>query len=175
MKKSIKFIALTGIGIALFVTFTLCLQVPVFENYYLCLGYIVMAVYCYSMGAVSGTIAGCAGTFLYCVLTGGMRGMPGWVIGNLVIGITLGLTFKKTKTLNQLWLKAIINFLAIAISTAVGILVLKSFTECILYAQPFALRAGKNVFAFVADVFVLEVSLPLCMGIDGKLLRIMKF
>lgn len=172
MKKSIKFIALTGIGIALFVTFTLCLQVPVFENYYLCLGYIVMAVYCYSMGAVSGTIVGCAGTFLYCVSTGGMRGMPGWLIGNLVIGLTIGFVFKKTKTMDTLWLKAVINFLAIAVSTAVGILVLKSVTECILYTQPFVVRAGKNLFAFIADIFVLEFSLPLCMILGGKIEKI---
>ena len=32
MKSSTKQIALTGIGIALFVIFTLCLQVPIFEK-----------------------------------------------------------------------------------------------------------------------------------------------
>ena len=32
-------LCLTAMGTALFVVFTLCLQVPVFENYYLCLGY----------------------------------------------------------------------------------------------------------------------------------------
>lgn len=173
-KNKVKNIALTGIGIALFVVFTLCLQVPVFENYYLCLGYIVMAVYCYSIGPVSGTIVGCLGTFLYCLLTSGMRGMPGWVIGNLVIGIVIGITFQRTKKMRKVWLKAIINFLAIAVSTAVGILVLKSVTECILYSQPMVVRMGKNVFAFVADIFVLEMSLPLCMALDGKLSKIVK-
>ena len=53
MKSSTKQIALTGIGIALFVIFTLCLQVPIFENYYVCLGYIVMAVYCCSVVVIS--------------------------------------------------------------------------------------------------------------------------
>jgi len=165
-KSSVKIIALTGIGIALFVVLTLCLQVPVFENYYLCLGYIVMAVYCYLVGPVSGTIVGCLGTFLYCLLISGLRGMPGWVIGNLIIGIVIGITFQKTKKMQKTWLKAVINFLAIAVSTAIGILVLKSVTECILYSQPMIVRMGKNVFAFVADVFVLEMSLPLCMALD---------
>ena len=173
-KKKVRAIALTGIGTALFVAVTLCLQVPVFENYYLCLGYIVMAVYCYSLGAVSGTIVGCCGTFFYCLLISGMRGMPGWVAGNLVIGIVLGVTFQKTKKLQKLWLKAPLNFLAIAAATAVGILLLKSLTECILYAQPPAVRIGKNLFAFVADIFVLGMSLPLCMLLDKKLSNILQ-
>ena len=166
---SIKKVALTGVGTALFVAVTLCLQVPVFENYYLCLGYIVMAVYCYTVGTLSGTVVGCLGTFLYCLLISGMRGMPGWVLGNLVIGTALGLTFKKTKEMDKVWLKAVINFFAILVSTAVGILILKSFTEVILYSQPMIIRMGKNIFAFVADIFVLELSLPLCMSLDKRL------
>ena len=172
MKNKVRWVALTGVGTALFVAVTLCLQVPVFENYYLCLGYIVMAVYCYSVDTLSGTIVGCLGTFLYCLLISGMRGMPGWVIGNLVIGVVIGITFKKTKKMEKTWLKAIINFAAIAFSTAIGILVLKSLTECLLYAQPIALRVAKNVYAFVADIFVLEISLPLCMTLDSKLQKL---
>ncbi|MBR1531291.1 MAG: ECF transporter S component [Eubacterium sp.] len=172
MKNKVRWVALTGVGTALFVAVTLCLQVPVFENYYLCLGYIVMAVYCYSVDTLSGTLVGCLGTFLYCLLISGMRGMPGWVIGNLVIGVVIGITFKKTKKMKKTWLKAIINFAAIAFSTAIGILVLKSLTECLLYAQPMALRVAKNVYAFVADIFVLEISLPLCMTLDSKLQKL---
>ena len=174
MNNKTKLVTLTGVGTALFVALTLCLQVPVFENYYLCLGYIAMAVFCYSVGTVSGTVVGCLGTFFYCLLISGMRGMPGWVLGNLVIGITIGLTFKKTKGMKKTWLKALINFLAIAASTAVGILIIKSLTECILYAQPMVVRMGKNVFAFVADIFVLEISLPICMNLDSKIQKIIK-
>ena len=32
-------ICITAMGIALFVVLALCLQVPVFENYYLCFGF----------------------------------------------------------------------------------------------------------------------------------------
>ena len=164
--KSIRWICVTAIGIALFVVLTLCLQVPVFENYYLCLGYIIMAVCLYSFGTACGTIVGVIGVLLYCILTGGMRGMPGWALGNLLIGIILGLTFRMTRKLNKTWLKAVINFLAILVSTALGILILKSVVEWILYSQPMAVRIGKNVFAFAADIFVLEISLPICMMLD---------
>lgn len=173
-KNTTKYICLTGIGIALFVALTFCIQFPVFENYYLCLGYVAMAVYCYSVGTVSGTIVGCAGTFLYCLLSNGMRGMPGWVLGNLIIGIVIGLTFKYTKRLDKKWLAAILNFLAIAASTALGILIVKSLTEHLLYTQPMAVRMGKNVFAFVADIFVLELSLPVAMSVDKQIRKIVK-
>ena len=76
MKNTTKQICINAIGIALFVVLTLCVQVPVFENYYICLGYVVMALYCYMFGPISGTVVGCTGTILYCVLTGGLNGMP---------------------------------------------------------------------------------------------------
>ena len=54
----------------------------------------------------------------------------------------------------------------IVAATAVGILLLKSFTECVLYAQPMVVRIAKNIYAFVADVVMLLVSLPLCVQLD---------
>lgn len=173
-KKSVQWLCVTAISTALFVVLTLCLQVPVFENYYLCLGYIIMAVCLYSFGITSGTFVGCVGVVLYCLLTSGLRGMPGWVLGNLVIGVLVGLTFRFTKKLEKMWLKSFLNFCAIALSVALGILVVKSFTECVLYTQPMAIRMGKNVFAFVADIVVLEASLPVCMLMDKKIRALFK-
>ena len=171
---SLKWITVTAVSTALFVVLTLCLQVPVFENYYLCLGYVIMAVCLYHFGALSGTFVGCAGVALYCLLTNGLRGLPGWAAGNLVIGVVLGLTFRATRRMRSPWLKAVLHFLAIAASTAVGILLVKSFTEVVLYAQPMAVRMGKNGFAFVADVFVLELSLPICMSLEKPIRRIVQ-
>ena len=49
---------------------------------------------------------------------------------------------------------------------ALGILVVKSETECLLYLQPFLVRAGKNMSAFIADAAVLILSLPVCEAVD---------
>lgn len=108
MNAKLKYLTATAIGIALFVVLALCLQVPVFQNYYLCLGYIAMAVYCYSFGTVSGTIVGVLGVVLYCLLTNGLRGMPGWALGNVAIGIGMGLTFAKTKQMKSKVLQYVI-------------------------------------------------------------------
>ena len=166
MNKTTRWIALIAVGIALFVVLSLCLQVPVFENYYLCLGYVVMAVYCYSFGATAGVLVGFLGVILYCLVINGLRGMPGWALGNIVIGVILGLTFRATKKMKNKLLRTAIDVAAIAVSTALGILVVKSETECLLYAQPFAVRAAKHIYAFVADLVVLIVSLPVCAVLD---------
>ena len=161
MNQETKKISLMAVGVALFVVLSLCLQVPVFENYYLCLGYLVMAVYLYSFGTLAGTIVGFLGVVLYCVVISGMRGMPGWSLGNIVIGVALGLTFRATRSIPSEILKTGIHCVVIVASTALGILVVKSETEHLMYAQPFLIRAGKNLSAFIADSAMLIISLPI--------------
>ncbi len=166
---NVKRISITGMGIALFVVLTLCLQVPVFENYYLCLGYVAMAVYCYSIGTAEGTIVGVFGVILYCVLTSGLRGMPGWAAGNVVIGLALGLLFRFTRD-SRLTVPVILgSVLVIVAACAVGILGVKSAVEWLLYSQPLVIRIGKNIYAFWADAFVLIFSLPVCRILDDKI------
>ena len=63
-------------------------------------------------------------------------------------------------------------FTAVTISTAVGILVIKSLVEMALYSQPFLLRAAKNIYAFIADVVVMTVSLPLCEKLRSSVIKI---
>ena len=166
MNINVRKICVTAVGIALFVVLSLCLQVPVFENYYLCLGYIIMAVYCYSFGTAEGTAVGVLGVILYCVIISGLRGMPGWALGNVVIGIALGITFGSTKFDGRKGAKAVLYAAVVIVSVSLGILGVKSLTECLLYSQPFILRVGKNVYAWAADIFVLLISLPICVKLD---------
>ena len=172
MSVKTKKISLMAVGIALFVVLSLCLQVPVFENYYLCLGYVVMAVYCCSFGTLSGTVVGFFGVILYCVVISGMRGMPGWSLGNIVIGVALGLAFKHTRRMRSAFLRYAILCAVIVAATALGILAVKSGTESLLYMQPFAVRAAKNMSAFVADAAMLIISLPICRALDKPAKRI---
>ena len=77
---------------------------------------------------------------LYCILISGMRGLPGWALGNAVIGVALGWTFRLTRGMRSAFARTAVHCLAIAASTAVGILIAKSLTESVLYMQPMALR-----------------------------------
>lgn len=165
-------LCLTAMGTALFVVLTLCLQVPVFENYYLCLGYVVMMVFCFYFGPFSSVIVGTLGVILYCLLTSGLRGMPGWAAGNIVIALAVSITCKYTAGLKKRWIRYLILMTVIIASTATAILGVKSLVEMVLYAQPFLLRAAKNVYAFVADIVVMAVSLPLCEKLDDVIQKL---
>ena len=174
MSGSTNKVCLYAMGVALFVVLTMCLQVPVFENYYLCLGYVVIAVYCYSFGPAGGATVGALGVVIYCLLTNGLRGMPGWAAGNALIGLALGFTFRATKGMRSKALQWMLNALAVAVSVAAGILVVKSCVEQVLYNQPFLFRAAKNMYAFIADVVLLLVSLPVCRKMDEYLHRFVR-
>lgn len=169
MSNTIKKICFTAMGVALYVVLALCLQVPVFENYYLCLGYVSMMVFCYYFGAASGITVGVLGVVLYCLLINGLRGLPGWAAGNLVIGLAVGLTCSFTKKMENAVLRNITIAIAVILSTAIGILGIKSIVEVILYAQPMIVRVAKNIYAFIADVVVLIASLPICICLKGTI------
>ena len=165
-------ISLTAMGIALFVVLALCLQVPVFENYYLCLGYVVVMVFCYYFGPVSGLITGSLGVVIYCLLINGLRGMPGWAAGNLIIGWMVGTVCKVTRHMQKIWLRNVLLVVTIVASVALGILGVKSLVEVILYAQPMALRMAKNIYAFTADVCILVFSLPICASLKPVVIKL---
>lgn len=171
MSPSTKKICITAMGTALFVVLSLCLQVPVFENYYLCLGYVVMTLFCYYFGPISGMTVGGLGVVLYCLLTSGLRGMPGWSAGNLIIGLVVGLTCKFTLRIKKQWIKHIIIGISVVVSVAIAMLAIKSLVESLLYAQPMILRIAKNFYAFVADSVVMIISLPICVSLKGVLIK----
>ncbi len=116
----------------MFVVLTLCLQMPVFENYYLCLGYIVLCFYIHKSIIISISV-GCLGVIIYCILTNGLRGMLGWAIGNIVISIVVG--------------------------CFLGIVIVKSFIEYLLFLEPMVLRIMKNMYAFIADIIMMGVGM----------------
>jgi uncharacterized membrane protein len=163
---------LCAMGVALYVALSLCIQFPVFENYYLCLGYIAMAVYCYFFGPVAGMTVGGLGVIIYCLLTNGLRGMPGWAIGNLVIGLMMGLTCKAVKRIKFKAIQHVIIAIVVVISTAFAMLVVKSAVECFLYAQPMIARIAKNTYAFIADAIILVGTFPLCIILEPVIYKI---
>lgn len=132
-----------------------------------------MTFYCYSLGIISGTLVGTVGVILYCLITGGINGMPGWTCGNLVLGIIMGLTFKCVRKLNNPLIQDSISSIVIIAATALGILIIKSGVEYFLYYEPFLFRVARNMYAFVADAFVIIISLPICRLLEPKLKKIL--
>lgn len=170
IRKTTRTICYLSLGIALYVVFSLCLQVPVFDNYYICLGYIVMGVYCYSFGPIYGATVGTLGCILYCILINGLHGMPGWALGNLYIGLVLGIYFQQTKKYNSL-IADIVELFIIITTCAIAMIFIKSNVESILYSQPMLIRMSKNIYAFISDAFVLALGLPIYTIMDGIIKR----
>ena len=158
--KDITFLAL---GIALFVALSMCLRVPVFDNYYLCLGYIVMTVYIWCFNWYEGAVIGFFGVILYCMIGGlGFNGMPGWAVGNIVIGLITGVSLKYIQRIENKTLQVVLTAVVAVIATFAGIEVIKSLIDSVVVGQPFFVRVVKNFTSFVADAFVIVASLPVC-------------
>ena len=168
MKNKTMWICHTAIGTALFVALAMCLRVPVFENFYLCLGYISLVVYAGFWGSSSGALIGGLGVILYCLLTGGVRGMPGWAAGNVLIGVMLGQGMKMISGRKKKWKQVVLLLALMLLSCALGILGVKSLVECLLYAQPMVVRMVKNFYAFAADTFVMWIAVPIYLLIRRK-------
>ena len=162
-----KDIAFLAVGVALFVALSMCLRVPVFENYYLCLGYIVMTVYIWCFKWYEGAIIGFLGVILYCMIGGlGFNGMPGWSVGNIAIGLIMGISLKHIKKVKSELLQVILTAIVAILATFIGIQLIKSLIDSYVVSQPFLIRFGKNMTSFIADAFVIVVSLPICSLVE---------
>ena len=153
----------------MFVALSMCLRVPVFENYYLCLGYIVMTVYIWCFEWYEGSIIGFLGVILYCIIGGlGVNGMPGWAVGNIAIGLIMGTALKKIKTIRGKTLQIVITAVTAVIATFIGIEIIKSLIDSVVVSQPIIVRFGKNLTSFIADAFVIVISLPVCALVEKQ-------
>ena len=162
-------ITFLSVGIALFVALSMCLRVPVFENYYLCLGYIVMTVYIWCFKWYEGAVIGFFGVILYCIIGGlGFNGMPGWSVGNIAIGLIVGYALKYIKKVKNKTLQVVLTAIAAIVSTFIGIELIKSFIDSFVVGQPFIVRFGKNMTSFIADAFVIVISLPICVLVEKQ-------
>ena len=187
-KQYLKNITYMAIGIALFVVTSMCLRVPVFENYYLCLGYVVMTVYIWCFKWYEGAAVGFFGVWLYCLIGSlGFNGAPGWAIGNIVIGIILGFTIPAIRNLtNKLVKKDVIDDtkaeklyitiplvgLVAVFATFVGIMLVKSAVDMVVVSQPFTVRFIKNLNSFIADAVVIVFSIPICLVLEKPLKKL---
>ena len=159
-----------SLGIALYVVLSYLIPIRVIGNYFLCLGYVIMVVYPYVYGKFAGLAVGFFGTLLYCILASSYNGLVGWVLGNAFIGYVLGVVFDRTRNMNNPT-KAIIDIAAITVSCGIGIAVIKSLTETILFSVPFLVRISANWVPFVMDVIVMIVAYPVAVMFDKRAKR----
>lgn len=143
---------LTALGIALYVCVSMLLKIPTGVGHLsLDLGYIVLAVYCYIYGGVSGAIVGSCGCFLVSLISTGWIAI-GWPLGNLLIGALCGIVYSRTRGMKY---AAIIGVIVTVASVFIGVALIKTVVECAIYSLPLGVKFVKNCVAFAMDAIVM--------------------
>lgn len=170
MKNKTSFLTINALGVALFVVTSLAFPIRLIGNYFLLLGYAILAIYCHCFGEFSGMIVGGLGTLLYCLTASSFNGLVGWVIGDILIGFVLGKVFQKTKTMQTLQRYGI-NIAVILLSCAIAFFLIKPAIETVMFKIAFSLRVAANTPAFIMDSLMLIISLPMCDPIEKIIKR----
>lgn len=147
-----KGICLTALGIALYVVVSMSLKIPTgIGHLALDLGYVVLAVYCYIYGGVSGAIVGACGCFLVSLISTGWIAI-GWPLGNLLVGALCGVVYNRTK--DKKWAVPI-GMAVTVVAVFIGVGVIKTVVECAMYSLPLGIKFAKNMVAFAMDAAVM--------------------
>ena len=163
-----KNICLTALGIALYVCVSMLLKIPTgIGHLSLDLGYIVLAVYCYIYGGVSGAVVGACGCFLVSLITTGWIAI-GWPLGNLLIGAVCGVVYSRTRDRK---FGTLVSLIVTVVAVFIGVGVIKTVVECAMYSLPVGVKFVKNLVAFAMDAAVMCVGLLFVKKIVGRLQR----
>lgn len=142
-----------SIGIALWVVLASVLKVPLIGHIQTDLGYIVFGVYCVIFGWQAAIVGGIGCLFESLIFSGWFP--IGWILGNIFIGIVCGVVLNKYK------INKIVMFIIVLISVFVGIGIIKTVIECVLYQIPFEVKIVKNMIATVADMIPMYIGVVL--------------
>lgn len=161
--KKLKVVCITALGIALYVALSMTAKVPLIGNIGLDLGYIVLAVFAYHCGWVSGAAVGAVGCSFVSLLTSGWF-PPGWVMGNILIGIFCGNTYEHDDCKESfIW-----NISMSVFAVFLGIAVIKTAVECVMFDIPLAVKVPKNIVAAVIDAITMCVGVYIAQMIERR-------
>lgn len=161
--KKLKTMCLTALGIALYVVLSMTAKIPVIGHIGLDLGYVVLAIYAYRYGWVSGAVVGAAGCALVSLLTSGWF-PPGWVLGNALIGIFCGNTYDHNDDNKSFAVNVALSGFAVFL----GIVVIKTAVECVMFDIPLAVKAPKNITAALIDIITMCVGVYIAPIIERR-------
>lgn len=132
-----------GMGIALYVVFSYTVKIPLINQIRTDFGYLVFGFFLNLFGWQA-TVVGVLGCIISNLLYSGTFPL-GWALGQTVIGLICGTLFRKTE---RLWTKCLVA----TASVLLGIAVVKTIVESILFDLPLVLKAIRGLVAAVADM-----------------------
>ena len=140
--NSNKTITYLGMGIALYVVLSYTVKIPLINQIRTDFGYLVFGVFLCIYG-VEGTIVGVLGCIISNLLYSGTFPI-GWAMGQLFIGLVCGSLFKKTE-------HTALRVLIACVAVFIGIGVIKTLVESLLFNLPLAAKFIRGLVASVAD------------------------
>ena len=159
--NNVKKIALLGIGIALYFVLGMAVKIPLISHIQTDLGYIVFGIFLYLLGPVA-CVVGVVGCLFESLLVSGWIPI-GWMVGQFIIGIICGISYKKIKSLP-------INIIITVIAVFIGVGIIKTGIECVLYTIPLLVKFPKNVVAFIADTIPMIIGLLIAWKYGNKII-----
>ena len=153
-RTRIKEITTIGILTALSVVLFSLIRIPLFGNIKLDLSYIVLTVAivkCKMSGAI---FVGGVGALIESMLYG-VNGLSfSWIIANIIIAI-IGKIFYEFSIKQN---KKFIFILGLFIGCLIGLLIVKTLIECLLFEIPLLLKMSTNAVAFISDFICMLIG-----------------
>ena len=152
MNNNTKKITFLAIGIALYTVLGMSVKIPLIGHIQIDLGYVAYGAFLYLIG-LPAVVVGVVGCILESLIVSGWFPV-GWSIGQLFIGITCGIVYKKYKS-------DVLQIAVTIFSVFIGIGLIKTAIECSMFGIPWGVKFAKDMVAFVADVIPMYLGLIL--------------
>ena len=149
MNKTKK-ISYLGIGTALYVAISIFVKIPLVNRIRFEMGYAVFGLYIPTF-SYAASFVGVAGCILSNMLTGGSFPLA-WAVGQLFTGLMTAFVCKKTEN-------TVIRCIFGAVAVFIGVGLIKTFLEILIFRFPFWAKFTSNLVAVVAD------AIPFLIGI----------
>lgn len=150
MKIKTKDICTLGLGIALYVVLSATVKIPLIGHIHTDLGYVVFGVYLMLFG-MPAVVVGAIGCVFESIIFSGWFPI-GWFVGQIVIGIICGASFKRAQVIKDNKLRIVACIAVSVVALFVGVFLIKTIVECFLYQIPLGIKAVRNGIAFIADM-----------------------
>lgn len=167
--KKITYLAM---GIALYVVLSMAIKIPLISHIQTDFGYVAYGAFLSFFG-LPAIIVGVAGCIIESLIFSGWVPI-GWAIGQIAIGLMCGISFKCIAKIDNAFLRYIAYILIISFSTFVGIGIIKTVIECILYGIPFQIKFFKNCIATIADIPPMIIGVVVAEIIDKRVRKVGK-
>lgn len=167
--KSVYGLTLLAVLTALGIVLSAFTQFRIYGDIKIDLSYIVIVIVCYLYGGICGGISAGLIASLESLLFTSYGFSISWTSANIIIGLLTGLVIKHNPIKNNV-LKHIINLIVIILSSAIGLLLVKTIIECKLYDIPVEVKIAKNAVAFGTDLTCMLIGyfclLPIVLKIS---------